>query len=132
MRRNLLISVFLFGLLVLFSAAVPAQSRQRVRFARGASGTTLSGTIRGFAYRDYIIGARSGQNVSVKLKSRNTFTVLTIFTPDSGNLEGATQTDEFSGELPTTGDYVIRIGMMRAEARRKNSQADYSLQISVR
>jgi hypothetical protein len=130
---NMKFTLFLFvsGLLLLFSNDAAAQTKQRVRFAKNATGTTISGTVRGFAYKDYIVGVRAGQTISVKLNSKNTFTVLTIFTPDGDNLEGATEMDEFSGELPTSGDYVIRVGMMRAEARRKNSIANYSLRLSV-
>lgn len=123
---------FVWTLLLLFSTNVTAQSKQRVRFARGASSATVRGTVRGFAFRDYIVGAREGQTISVRLNSGNTFAVLTIFTPEGDNLEGATETDEFSGELPASGDYVIRVGMMRADARRRNSIANYSLRISVR
>ena len=132
MIKRFSLLVFMSASFLLFSIDVSAQSKQRVRFARGASAATISGMVRGFAYRDYIIGVRAGQTISVKLNSRNTFTVLTIFTPDGENLEGATETEEFSGELPSPGDYVIRVGMMRAEARRKNSMANYSLRVSVR
>ena len=132
MNKKLLISIGASTLLVLFSLNAQAQSKQRVRFAKGASQATISGRVQGYAYKDYIVAARAGQTISVKLNSRNTFAVLTIFTPDADNLEGATETDEFSGELPATGDYVIRVGMMRAEARRKNSLAVFSLRISVR
>jgi hypothetical protein len=119
-------------LFLLFSINVSAQSKQHVRFPKDATGVTLSGAIRGFAYKDYIIAARVGQTISVKLNSRNTYTVLSIFTPGGENLEAANQTDEFSGEFPSTGNYAIRVGMMRVEARRKNSIVNYSLQISVR
>lgn len=124
--------VFVSALFLLFSSSTQAQTKQRVRFARGTSSTTVSGTVQGYAYKDYIVGARAGQTISVKLNSRNAFTVLTIFTPDANNLEGAMQTDEFSGELPVSGDYVIRVGMMRAEARRRNSISNYTVRISVR
>ena len=120
------------ALLLFFSISIGAQSKQRVRFAKGASSAIVGGTVRGYAYRDFVIGAREGQTLSAKLISRNGFTVLTIFTPDGSNLEGAAQMDEFSGELPASGDYVIRVGMMRAEARRKNSISNFSVRISVR
>ena len=125
------LNVLLF-VLILFSSGVSAQTKQRVRFARGSSHATVSGTIRGYAFRDYVVGARNGQTISVKLNSRNTFTVLTIFKPNGDNLEGAAEREEFTGELPVSGDYVIRVGMMRAEARRPKSAAGYSLRITIR
>src|SRR5437868_14377151 len=118
-KKVLVLSVS--ALIFLFSFNISAQTKQRVSFAKGASDSTVSGTVRSYAYRDYIVGARAGQTISAKLTSNNTFTVLTIFMPGGDNLEDATEMDEFSGELPSSGDYVIRVGMMRAEARRKNS-----------
>lgn len=132
MNRKFLVLTFLSTLFLLFSLKISAQSKQRVRFADGTSSTTMTGTVRGYAYRDYVISARPDQIVSVNLNSRNRFTVLTIFTPDGSNLEGSSQRSEFTGELLEDGDYVIRVGMMRAEARRKNSISNYSLRISVR
>lgn len=123
--------VIIFAALA-FSIAVAAQTKQRVRFVRGSSSASVSGTIRGYDYRDYIVGARAGQTISAKLSAKGVFPVLTIFLPNGDNLEGATQMDEFTGELPTDGDYVVRVLMMRAQARRKNSVASYSLKISVK
>ena len=132
MRKIFTASFFITALFFLTASGVAAQAKQRVRFARGETSTKIQGTVRGYAYRDYIVRASAGQTISTKLSSRNTFAVLTIFKPDGDNLEGATEMDEFTGELPASGEYVIRVGMMRAEARRKNSVAVYSLQISIR
>jgi hypothetical protein len=132
MKLKLSAAIFLSALFFYCSNDVSAQIKQRVRFARGATGATVSATVRGFAYRDFIVSARSGQTISVKLNSRNAFAVLTIFTPGGNNLEGATEMDEFTGELPATGDYIIRVGMMRAEAILKKSLANFSLRSSVR
>lgn len=116
---------FAFG----FTAA--SQARQRVSFARRASSATVSGTVRGYAYRDYIVRASAGQTLGVRLKSANTYTVFTVFQPGGDNLEGAAEMDEFSGALPSNGDYVVRVMMMRAGARRPGSFANYSLTISI-
>ena len=131
MIKKFLVFTFLSALLLLFSGEISAQAKQRVRFAKGASNFTVSGTISGYAYRDYIVGARAGQMLSAKLNSKNTFTVLTVFKPDGENLEGATKMDEFTAELPENGDYVVRVLMMRAEARRKNSMSKYRVRISI-
>lgn len=128
MKKGFLI---IFATLV-FSTGILAQTKQRVNFTRGNSSATVSGTVRGYDYRDYVIGAKAGQTISAKLSAKGVFPVLTIFLPNGDNLEGAAQMDEFTGELPANGDYVIRVGMMRAAARRKNSVATYSLKISVK
>lgn len=114
------------------ASAAAAQAKQRVRFPAGATGTTVSGTVRGYAYRDYVVGASAGQTIDVKVTSANTYTVFSIFQPNGDNLEGAAQMDEFSGDLPARGDYVIRVMMMRAGARRPGAVSNYRLRISVR
>jgi hypothetical protein len=122
----------LFVILIsLFAADAIAQVKQQVRFPAGSTGTTLSGTVRGSAYRDYIVGANAGQTISVGLSSANTYTVFTVFRPNGDNLEGATEMDEFSGELPERGDYIVRVLMMRAGARRPGAVSNYKVKISI-
>src|SRR5690349_1615184 len=129
--KNLILFVCLSVCCIAFTVSASAQAKQRVSFARGTSNSTLSGTVRGYAYRDYVLRASAGQTLAVRLKSANTYTVFTVIQPGGDNLEGATETDEFSGDLPTSGDYVVRVLMMRAGARRPGSVANYSLTISV-
>jgi hypothetical protein len=129
-------TMLMFSCLALccFVIAVPAaaQAKQRVSFARGTSSTTVRGTVRGYAYRDYVVDASAGQTLDVKVRSANTYTVFTVFQPGGDNLEGAAQMDEFSGELPTSGDYVVRVAMMRAGARRPGAVSNFSLTISIK
>jgi hypothetical protein len=122
----------LFVILIsLFAADAIAQVKQRVRFPAGATGTTVSGTVRGYAYRDYIVGANAGQTISIQLTSSNTYTVFTVFQPNGDNLEGATEIDEFTGALPERGDYIVRVLMMRAGARRPGAVSNYKVKISI-
>ena len=115
----------------MFAADAIGQVKQRVRFAAGASGTTVTGTVRGYAYRDYVVGANAGQTINVRLTSANTYTVFTVFQPNGDNLEGATEMDEFTGNLPERGDYVVRVLMMRAGARRPGAVSNYKVKISI-
>ncbi len=131
MRPLFLLLIFI-GCFCLCAEAMSAQTRHRVRFSAGTSSASIKGTVRGFAYRDYLVKVSAGQTIEAKLVTPNTFSVLTIFLPNGDNLEGAAQTDEFTGELPTGGDYVIRVGMMRAEARRPRSVSNYILRISIK
>jgi hypothetical protein len=117
---------------LVFAGTATAQARQRVNFARGSSSATFRGTVRGYTYRDYVVRASAGQTLSVKVRSANTYTVFTVFRPDGDNLEGAAEMDEFSGELRTSGDYVVRVAMMRAGARRADSVSNFNLTISIR
>ena len=118
--------------LTLLSVGVTGQTRQRVRFAPGTHGASVPGTVRGFAYRDFIVGASGGQTMTLSLDASEPATVLTVFLPNGNNLDGAAEMDKFRGELPTSGDYVIRVLMMRSAARRKGSVSNFTLKISIR
>ena len=131
MKSPLLIALFLAGLLAIAAADTDAQVKTRLRFPSGASATAVKGTVRGYAYRDYIVRASADQTITTSVSSANTYTILTIFRPDGENLDGATQMDEFSGTLPVTGDYVIRVGMMRAGARKGGAVSNFTLKVSI-
>lgn len=131
MIRRILAAAFIAGTLALFGGEITAQTKTRLRFPAGASSTAVKGTIRGYAYRDYIVRGSAHQTINVKVDSANTYTVFSIFRPGGDNLDRVSQTDEFSGILPVTGDYVIRVGMMRAGARRPGAVSNFTLKVSI-
>ncbi len=131
MKRTFLIALFLGGFLAITAAYTTAQVKTRLRFPAGVSSTSVKGTVRGYAYRDYLVRANADQTITTSVSSSNTYTILTIFRPAGENLDGATQVDEFSGTLPVTGDYVIRVGMMRAGARKRGAVSNFTLKVSI-
>ena len=105
---------------------------QRVQFARGTSSTTIKGSIKGYAIRDYVVGARAGQTMTVKLTTPHTANYFNV-TPagaDTAIFVGSTSGNSFRGTLPVSGDYTVRVYLMRSAARR-NETANYTLAISV-
>lgn len=122
----------LMASLLLLGVNTSAQTKTRVRFPAGTHGTSVKGTVRGYAYRDYVVGASGGQKMTVSLTASAMATVFTIFNPDGTNLEEGSETDGFNGELPKSGDYVVRVLMMRGEARRKGSVSNYTLKITIK
>ena len=118
-------------MMVLLAAdSIGAQTTRRVRFAKGASSATVSGQVKGYDYIDYVVGAKAGQTMSVRLTG-SSVAEFVIRLPDGQNLGmEATGVREWSGELPTSGDYSIRVLMSRADARR-GTTARFSLRISV-
>ena len=133
MKRFLSCSfINLFLLLILFSVTTSAQRKQRVRFAKNSSSATVKDFVRGYEFVDYIVGARGGQELTVKLSAPAIIPVFTVFLPNGGNLKDAAEQNEFSGTLPETGDYVVRVLMMSSAARRKNSNAACTLKISIK
>jgi len=129
---------FLAGTVVLtmalaLSLSARAQVRPaRVQFAKGASSKTLSGTLKGDETIDYLVGARAGQRMDVKLKSQNTSNYFNVLPPgsDTALFVGASEGNTFSGPLPASGDYRIRVYLMRNAARR-NEVANYTLAVAV-
>lgn len=130
--KNKLILAAIFTIVSFSAQYTSAQTKIRVRFPAGTHGTTVKGTVRGSVYKDYLVGSSAGQTMEVKLTSTGNPSVFTVFNPDGTNLDIGAEREEFTGELPTNGDYVVRVLMMRNEARRKNSASNYILKISVR
>lgn len=128
-RRCALIVVFLTACGLLASAnQVGAQIRTRVRFARGATSATVRGRVTGYKYVDYIIGARAGQTLTLKLETNGSAEIV-VFTASGENVAGANGL-EYTGEVESTGDYKIRVLQPRAFARRNNA-SNYTLRISI-
>ncbi|HQX54580.1 MAG TPA: hypothetical protein PLP07_01540 [Pyrinomonadaceae bacterium] len=130
MKRLFILSAFA-ACINFFAQDASAQMKSRVRFARGTHSATVTATVKGFAYRDYIVGSGAGQTMTVSVKGTNSSTILTVFAPDGSNVDGAAETDQYSGELASSGDYVVRVGMMRSGARRPGATTTFKLKITV-
>lgn len=127
MKKMILWSIILLGL---FTISASAQSKVRVRFAKGASSSTVKGTVVGYKYIDYIIRAKSGQTMSVKLTSANAACSFAMFYSDMKEVEDANDVQDFSRNVDVDDDYVIRVLLSRSAARRKES-ATFSLKIGI-
>jgi hypothetical protein len=115
------------------SAIADAGIRQeKVQFARGASSAAIKGQIKGDATVDYVVRAAAGQTLSVKLQETNPQNYFNVMPPDSkGSAMFVGDTGEdYSGVLPADGDYVVRVYLMRAAARRGES-SNYTVTIGV-
>jgi hypothetical protein len=103
-----------------------ADGREVVRFARGASSATVEATITGHETRDYVLGARAGQTLKVTLWTKGTlyFNVLAPASTGQAIFNGATAADwySWSGTLPATGDYVVRVYAMGAARDQRETQ----------
>lgn len=112
-------------------AQSPTRS-ERVQFPRGATAQTVRGTIRGYSTVDYLIGARAGQTLRVSMRSSNRSAYFNVIAPraQSAMFDGSIRGDSFSERLPQTGDYRVRVYLMRNAARRGET-ATYSLDIAV-
>ena len=126
-RRRLLAAVFVCALA--FSSVFPQGVKQKVRFARGTSSTTIRGAVvRGDRDR-YYLGAKAGQTMTVRITSLEDNAVFQIyFAGEQEALQGAGEEDDatnWSGELPADNEYVIVVGGTRGNAT-------YKLTISIK
>lgn len=124
-------------LLVFAGLLLPAVAREmrteRVEFQPGANSAVVEGRIEGYETADYVLRAREGQRMNVGLATRHGATYFNIYEP-GGDAEavfiGSTRGNQFEGPLQASGDYRIRVYMMRSAARR-DEIADYRLEIII-
>lgn len=106
-----------------------------VNFKKGTSSATVQGKLQGnkVETRDYVVRAGAGQTMTVQMETKSTSTYFNVLPPGSDEAlfrgemaDGPTWT----GALPASGDYRVRIFLNRAAARQGKSSA-YTLKISV-
>lgn len=106
---------------------------ERIQFKRGSTSAVVKGRIKGYETLDYLVGAREGQVMNASLATKNTSTYFNVLPPGSNDAAifiGSTTGNQMEGPLPVTGDYRIRVYMMRNAARR-NEVADYQLEVVI-
>ena len=128
-----------FALVVALFAASPwalaagAIESRPVHFAKGASSTTLVGSLKGDKTIDYKLRARAGQAMTVGLKTDNGSNYFNVLPPGSNDVAifvGSSNGNDWSGTLAADGEYTIRVYLMRNAARR-NETARYKLTIGI-
>jgi hypothetical protein len=106
---------------------------QRVQFKPGATSATIESSIKGYEIVDYILNARKGQTMNVSMATKNGANYFNILAPGENEVamfNGSTRGNQYEGPLPKSGDYKIRVYMMRSAARR-NEVANYRLEMIV-
>lgn len=115
------------------SMLAQAPTTKRVQFKPGATSARIDGTIKGYQSIDYVVGAKQGQSMNVSLATKHTATYFNILAPgktDEAFFIGSTTGNQYEGTLPASGDFKIRVYMMRSAARR-NEVANYTLEIII-
>lgn len=132
-----LTALFLFATpTVIVAPTVLAQSNirtQRVQFQPGATRATIKGSIKGYQIVDYVLNAQKGQAMNVSMATNNSASYFNILAPGENEVamfNGSTNSNQYEGTLPKSGDYKIRVYMMRSAARR-NEVANYRLEMIV-
>jgi len=101
--------------ILIASAAAVAQGgkaeRNRIEFKRGATTTIINGAVRGDEEAEYVLAAKKGQRLIIKLTSvpaKSTVFQLLGENNDTLGLEYDANFN-YSGVLPKTGDYFITV-----------------------
>lgn len=88
----------------------PTTSEERVRFPSGQSGTEFQAELGSGDSVRYLLNARKGQFLYVRVATRNPRTYFNIFTPDGNTLyESVRAGNEYRGQLWLNGDHVIEV-----------------------
>lgn len=106
---------------------------QSIQFAKGASSASVKGAIKGRQTIDYTVRAKAGQTMAVTLKTSNGSNYFNVLPPGSNDVAifiGSSDGNEFSGVLPSDGEYKVRVYLMRNAARRDES-ANYTLTVGI-
>ncbi|HEY0334950.1 MAG TPA: g-type lysozyme inhibitor [Stenotrophomonas sp.] len=106
-----------------------------VHFDRGGSSASLKGHFAGYDSVHYTLDARAGQALTVKLDG-NSHASFNVFKPgddpgDAMALANGSVGQGWTGELPTSGEYVVQVYQMRASARR-GDKVDFNIGLAVR
>lgn len=118
--------------------AVPAVAQapirtERVQFAKGASSKAIKAVIKGDQIVDYVVAVRAGQTMTVTLTTSNASNYFNITAPgaEAALFVGSSGGNRYSFQIPSSGDYAVRVYLMRNAARR-NETAKYTLTVAVR
>jgi hypothetical protein len=115
--------------------ALPGIITQRIEFEKGSRSATIKGALQGYQIRDYVLGVKAGQTMTVMMSSKNRFLYFNVLKDKdptalfSGQM--ATKPNQWTGKLPASGDYTIRVYLIQAEARR-GGKADFQFTVSLK
>ena len=88
----------------------PTTTTEQVRFQGGTSGTELTGTLTPGSSTRYVLRARNGQDLYVRVAPNGPGIFYQIFNPDrSFLLDQMTPDKEYRGQLWQSGDHVIEV-----------------------
>jgi Bacterial SH3 domain len=122
------------ALVMAFALPSPAQSMRTETVSTGdaTTGTVITGALKGDETVDYVVSGAEGQRLSADLLSSNASVYFNVLPQgqDAALFIGSTSGNVADVALPATGDYVIRVYLMRSAARR-DEVSDYSLGIGL-
>ncbi len=104
-----------------------------VHFKKGQSSTTIQASITGEQIIDYTLNVKKGQSMNVSMATDNGANYFNIMEPNEDYVaifNGSTSENMYEGVLQKSGNYKIRVYLMRSAARR-SEKANYHLEIAI-
>jgi hypothetical protein len=102
----------------------------RIEFKRGTTSAGVNGTVRGDEQAEYVLAAKKGQTLTIKITSVPARTAgFDLHGPEDVDLGLEFDTNlSFSRRLPKTGDYLITIVKLNSAIR----VSKYTMTVTVR
>jgi hypothetical protein len=116
-----------------FAVQASAQDRtERISFAPGRSAHTVRDTISGYEGVDYLLSVKAGQRLAATLRTDNPSSYINIKALGSSEalFNGSVAGNLGDVIVPSSGDYVVEVYLMRNAAQRGES-ATFSLTVEV-
>jgi hypothetical protein len=119
--------------LIMCSAALAQGGKaepNRIEFKRGTTSSIISGAVRGDEQAEYVLAAKKGQTLTIKITSVPARTAgFDLHGPEDVDLGLELDTNlSFSRRLPRTGDYLITVVKLSDAVR----VSKYTMTVTVR
>lgn len=104
---------------------------ERVVLQPGTRSAVVTARIKGRETVDYVLAVQAGQAMNISMATRHGATYFNILAPGESEValfNGSMRLNQYEGVAQASGDYKIRVYMMRSAARR-NEVADYRLEM---
>lgn len=109
----------------------PAEPAVQEPVPQVAQAQHFEGSIKGYQTADYPFSVEKGQNLHISMATFYPAAYFLVYSPENAEealFNSALQGEQFEGIAQASGEYRVRIYMMRAQARR-NEVAKYRLEI---
>lgn len=134
---SLLMNCILGGLVFssLFGMKLHAQEieNKAIEFAKGSNSHTIKANIVGDEIIDYLLSVKEGQHLNISMATDNRANYFNIMEPNEDNIaifNGSIGENMFEGIARASGNYTIRVYLMRSAARRLE-RANFRLELIV-
>jgi hypothetical protein len=136
MNIKMILAAAALGTAYLAPFALQAQAGPKpvpIQFAKGTSSKAIKGTIRGDQSRLYSINIKAGQTLTVKMVTSNASSYFNITAPGAQQalFIGSSEGSSYTGVVPSSGNYLIDVYLMRNAARR-NETANFTLTVGAK